>query len=270
VNWQQYLFITTDCKHIEKRYNLLIAVSASFLYIAAPKSLKKEWDMTWAGVVPMKNNRFDGGLESLDLAQHNRALRDGSPQDIIRWALDLEQPLIATTSFSPNSAVMLHQLVRVRPDLQLVWVDSGYNTRDTYLIAEQLIADLGLNLTIFTPTMSAARRDALIGVPMPGEDEALHREFTRQVKLEPFERALQAFQPSIWISGIRREETAFRKTLDILSWDSRSILKVAPIFYWTEADVQSYMAEHQLPTCRKYFDPTKVADNRECGLHTGA
>ena len=117
--------------------------------------------------------------------------------------------------------------------------------------------------------MTAARRDALMGIPMP-DDEVLHREFTRQVKLEPFERALQRFQPSIWISGIRREETAFRKTLDILSWDSRGILKVAPVFYWTEADVEAYMEKNRLPSCRKYYDPTKVADNRECGLHTGA
>ena len=226
--------------------------------------------MASAGVALMNDNRPDGSLAELDLVQHNEALRDAAPADIIRWALDLGQPLIGTTSFSPNSAVMLHQLVSVKPDIPLVWVDSGYNTRDTYLIAEQLIADLKLNISVFTPVMSAARRDALMGVPMPGEDEALHREFTRQVKLEPFERALQSFNPSVWISGIRREETAFRKTLDVLSWDSRGVLKVAPLFYWTEADIDSYMAEHQLPTCRKYFDPTKVADNRECGLHTGA
>ena len=30
------------------------------------------------------------------------------------------------------------------------------------------------------------------------------------------------------------------------------------------------MEQHQLPTCRHYFDPTKVHDGRECGLHTGA
>ena len=229
--------------------------------------------MPSARVASMNDNRPDdskAALAALDLVHHNDTLRDASPAEIIRWALALEQPLIATTSFSPNSAVMLHHLVQAKPDLPLIWVDSGYNTRDTYLIAEQLITDLALNITVFTPKMSAARRDALMGVPMPDEDEALHREFTRQVKLEPFERALDAFKPAIWISGIRREETAFRKTLDILSWDSRGILKVAPLFYWTEAEVEAHMAAYQLPTCRKYFDPTKVADNRECGLHTGA
>ena len=226
--------------------------------------------MASAGVALMNDNQADGSLAALDLVEHNEALRDAAPADIIRWALDLGQPLIGTTSFSPNSAVMLHQLVSVKPDIPRVWVDSGYNTRDTYLIAEQLLADLKLNISVFTPVMSAARRDALMGVPMPGEDEAMHREFTRQVKLEPFERALQSFNPSVLISGIRRDETAIRKTLDILSWDSRGILTVSQLFYCSEADGESYMDEHQLPTSRKYIAPTQVADNRECGLHTGA
>jgi phosphoadenosine phosphosulfate reductase len=225
--------------------------------------------MAVGGVVSITSKRKGDVLDSLDITQVNRELRNAAPEDIIRWALSLNQTLIATTSFSPNSAVLLHELSRVESDLPIIWVDSGYNTRDTYLVAEKLIADLKLNAHIYTPEMTAARRDALIGVPMPGEDEALHKEFTRQVKLEPFARALQSFKPKIWISGIRREETAFRKTLDILSWDGRGILKVAPIFYWNEADIESYMGQHQLPSCRKYFDPTKVADNRECGMHTG-
>ena len=74
----------------------------------------------------------------------------------------------------------------------------------------------------------------------------------------------------IWLTGIRREETEHRKSLDIVSIDNRGILKVAPIFYWSEDDVEAYMEQHQLPTCRHYFDPTKVHDGRECGLHTAA
>jgi phosphoadenosine phosphosulfate reductase len=28
-----------------------------------------------------------------------------------------------------------------------------------------------------------------------------------------------------------------------------------------------YLAEHNLPDEKDYFDPTKVLENRECGLH---
>ena len=107
-----------------------------------------------------------------------------------------------------------------------------------------------------------------MGIPSP-EDKPLHKEFSRQVKLEPFSRAIEALAPEVWLTGLRREETEFRKTLDIVSWDSRGILKVAPIFHFDEDDVDDYMQTYELPTCKRYFDPTKVADNQECGLHTG-
>lgn len=208
---------------------------------------------------------------NLDLASANQQLRDKSPADIIRWALDLGQRTIATTSFAPNSAVMLHLLTQVDPTLPIIWIDSGYNVPDTYRVAEQLMAQLKPNMKIYIPQMTAERRNAIMGgIPHPDDDPQVHEEFTRQVKLEPFQQALKEMQPQVWISGIRREETDFRKSLDIVSVDRRGIVKVAPLFYWTEQDVQQYMDMHQLPSCRHYFDPTKVLDNRECGLHTSA
>ena len=222
------------------------------------------------GLLTLAEEQLDSELDNLDLAQQNQALKNASAEDIVHWALSLNEPIIASTSFSPNSAVMLHLVSRIKPDIPILWVDSGYNTRDTYLVAEQLIADLKLNIHVYSPKMTAARRDALMGIPMPGEDESLHREFTRQVKLEPFSQALEEFKPRIWLAGIRAEETAFRKTLNILSWDNRGILKVAPLFHLQETQLDEYMELYELPSCRKYYDPTKVADDRECGLHTGA
>lgn len=226
--------------------------------------------MAPGGLVSLVEDPLESALDNLNLAQQNDRLKDASAEDIVSWALSLDEPIVVTTSFSPNAAVMLHLVSQLKPDLPVIWVDSGYNTRDTYVVAEKLIADLQLNIQVYSPLMTAARRDALMGIPMPGEDESLHREFTRQVKLEPFGRALEEFKPRIWLAGIRAEETAFRKTLNILSWDSRGILKVAPLFHWEEAQLEDYMARYRLPSCRKYFDPTKVADDRECGMHTSA
>jgi phosphoadenosine phosphosulfate reductase len=219
-------------------------------------------------VVPIIERIIQPRME-LDLDDINRHLRHASPGEIIRWALSLGKRTFATTSFGYDSALMLHQLCSIDPRVPVIWVDTGYNTRDTYLVAQRLIDDLQLNIHIYTPAMTSARRDALMGIPTP-DDEVLHKEFSRQVKLQPFQRALDDFRPEVWLSGLRHEETDFRKTLDIVSWDSRGILKVAPIFYWTNDQVRDYMDQHQLPSCRRYFDPTKVSDNLECGMHTGA
>ncbi|WP_372863790.1 phosphoadenosine phosphosulfate reductase family protein [Spongiibacter sp.] len=207
----------------------------------------------------------------LDLDALNAELRDKSAEDIIRWAVSLGEPAMSSTSFSQNAAVMLKLVTDVDPQMPIVWADSGYNVPDTYRVAEKLIKLLKPNLKVYIPEMTAERRNALMGgIPHPDDNPDLHREFTRQVKLEPFNRAFDELKPKIWLTGIRKEETAFRQSLDVLSWDGRGILKVAPIFYWSEQDVQAYMEAHQLPSCKHYFDPTKVAENRECGLHTSA
>jgi len=206
----------------------------------------------------------------LDFDSVNASLRGASPQEIVRWALSLQRKTIATTSMGRNAAVMLHLVSEVDKTLPTIWVDTGYNLRDTYIVAERLIRDLEVNMHVYSPQMTSERRNAIIGGIPTVDEEERHKEFTRQVKLEPFARALDEFQPEIWLTGIRREETEHRKTLDIVSMDNRGIIKVAPIFYWSDDEVEAYMAQHRLPTCKHYFDPTKVQDGRECGLHTAA
>lgn len=207
---------------------------------------------------------------NLDLDSTNSRLRNASAAEIVTWALGLGRRTIATTSMGRNAAVMLHLVSEIDKSVPTIWVDTGYNLRDTYVVAERLIRDLDLDIHVYTPTMTSERRNAIMGGIPTVDEEERHQEFTRQVKLEPFARALEDFQPEIWLTGIRREETELRKSLDIVSLDGRGILKVAPLFYWSEDDVEDYMARFNLPTCKHYFDPTKVHDGRECGLHTAA
>ncbi len=210
-------------------------------------------------------------VKNLDLEKLNRELRNQSPVEIVQWAMSLGKSTIATTSFAQNSAAMLKIITDSDPEIPIVWVDSGYNVPDTYRVAEVIMERLKPNMQIYIPQLTAERRNAILGgIPHPDDDPDVHQEFTRQVKLEPFQKALKDLDPEVWISGIRREETDFRKTLDILSIDNRGILKVAPIFYWQEDQIHAYMEAYDLPSCRHYFDPTKVEDNRECGLHTSA
>lgn len=210
-------------------------------------------------------------FQQSELKQLNAELRHKSPQEIIHWSLGLGRRVFASTSFSPNSACILHMVKQVAPGMPVVWVDSGYNLVDTYRTAEKIMSELQLNMHIYIPQMTAERRNALMGgIPHPDEDEKLHKEFSRQVKLEPFQRAMDDLRGEVWITGIRQQESEFRKSLDIITIDNRGLLKVAPVFYWQEEQLEEYVRVHNLPSCRHYFDPTKVLDGRECGLHTSA
>ena len=206
----------------------------------------------------------------IDIDSANASLRNASPLEIVQWAMGLDKKTVATTSMGRNAALMLHLVQQVDKSVPTIWVDTGYNLRETYIVAERLIRDLQVNIHVYSPDMTSERRNAIMGGIPTVDEEERHQSFTQQVKLEPFNRALEEFQPEIWLTGIRREETEHRKSLDIISMDNRGIIKVAPIFYWSEEQVEDYMAEFELPTSRHYFDPTKVHDGRECGLHTAA
>jgi len=202
----------------------------------------------------------------LNIENSNRILRHKSPQEIIRWVLEQSKRPILTTNFGPRSASLLHAISQIDSNVEVVWIDTGYNTSYTYKFANDLIERLNLNMNIYVPRQTVAFRNAAMGMPEVGSSE--HQEFTKQVKLEPFSRALKVHNPDVWFSNIRKGQTAFRDTLDILSIGANGILKVAPFYYYSDEEVDDYLARHGLPDQKKYFDPTKVSSNRECGLHT--
>jgi len=206
----------------------------------------------------------------LDLNTINATLKEASPQEIIRWALSLKKKTIVTTNFGPHEAAILAMTNEQAPELPVICIDSGYNTDATYRFADDLSQRLNLNMHYFTPQVSSKRREVIYGGIPSINDENAHDEFTREVKLEPFNRAMEAFKPEVWLTAIRKEQTPFRDSLDIVTTDiTTGLIKVAPLFYWTELDLEEYLVEHDLPIEEDYFDPTKVLKNRECGLHVG-
>ena len=204
---------------------------------------------------------------TLDLQTANQYLEQRSADEIVRWALERSQRPLVTTNFRPFEAVILHLITQVKPDIQVLWVDSGYNTSATYRFAESLIERLNLNIVTYIPQVSSARRNVLMG-GIPDVDDPQHEEFTRQVKLEPFQRALSELKPDLWFNAIRKDQTEFRQSLDVVSQSRDAVLKVAPLFHWSEADLEAYLERFALPNELDYFDPTKALETRECGLHT--
>lgn len=204
---------------------------------------------------------------SIDLVAANKALEGKTPQEIVAWAIAQSENPLVTTNFRPYESVILHMAVQAKPDIKVLWVDSGYNTSATYRFAEKMIQDFNLNVETYIPQQTSARRNVLMK-GIPDVDDPQHDEFTRQVKLEPFQRALAEMAPDLWLNAIRKDQTEFRNSLEIVSASKDGIIKVAPLFNWTEADLEAYLAENNLPNEHDYFDPTKALETRECGLHT--
>lgn len=201
----------------------------------------------------------------INLEQINKDLRSKSPVEIILWAISVSDNPVVTTNFRPYEAAILHAVSKVKRDIKVIWCDTGYNTPQTYKHAEAVIEQLGLNVHLYVPKQTSAHRDIVLGIPDVEDPD--HKIFTEQVKLEPFKRAMSEHQPDAWFTNLRKGQTAFRDSIDIVSQGADGIIKVSPFYYWTDEDLDTYLNENNLPNEFKYFDPTKQLENRECGLH---
>ena len=203
------------------------------------------------------------------IAKWNAELRNVSPLEITRWAVSqADGRAIVSTNFRPYEAVILHLAVQVQPRIPVLWVDHGYNRPATYRHAEELRRLLNLDIRSYIPRISAAHRDTIYG-PIPSiEDEKGLKEFSALMKLEPFQRGMKELAPRVWITALRKVQNPNRAGLDTVSLDSNfGTLKVSPVFYLGDADLEQYLEKYNLPNEWDYFDPAKADEKRECGLH---
>ena len=201
-----------------------------------------------------------------NIVQINKDFSKKTPKEIVDWAFAETKNPILTTNFRPYEVAILHLCTKLMPKLKIVWCDSGYNTKATYLYAEKIITELSLNIKLFTPLHTSAFREAVMG-ETPEIDDPRHEVFTEQVKLEPFRRAMAEIQPDLWITNLRKGQTAFRDGLDIINKTESGLLKISPFYHWIDKDLDTYMEKYKLVNEYDYFDPTKVDEKRECGLH---
>lgn len=208
----------------------------------------------------MKNNQ---------IAEYNAALRHTPALEIVRWGIALANGhAVVSTNFRPFEAVILHLCIQVQPNIPVLWVDHGYNRPMTYKYVEKLRDTFNLNLKIYLPKLTAAHRDAIYG-PIPSIDDKVElMKFSAMMKLEPFQRGMKELAPTVWFTALRKVQNPDRSKLNLLSEDKNyDTTKISPIFYWTDAEVEAYLKQHNLPNEWDYFDPTKADEKRECGIH---
>lgn len=228
----------------------------------------------------------------LDLDAIDAELADADAEEVVRWASELfGGRLVMSSSFGATSAVMLHLVSRVVPDVPVIFLDTGYLFPETYQFAEALRERLGLRLEVYGPKMSAARQEALYGRLFDGDDDDLAR-YLEINKVEPMRRALDELDAAAWVAGLRAEQTAYRASLRKVE-RQQGVFKVHPILDWTAEDVHDYLELYDLPHHPLYawgyrsigdvhstvpVSPDQVDERagrrlgeaRECGIHLPA
>jgi phosphoadenosine phosphosulfate reductase len=235
------------------------------------------------------NSSFELAFPNPLLGEWNQSLEKQTAITRAEWAMEnLPGKFVLSSSFGIQSAVMLHLLTQVDSNIPVLITDTGHLFPETYRFIEQLTDRLNLNLQVYQAKESAAWQQAKYGEEWATSDDTL-KAYNRRNKVEPLERGLSELEASTWFSGVRRQQSAHRESLGVVS-TLRGRYKVHPIIDWTNKDVYEYLTKHNLPyhplwdegyvsvgdvhstrplTLGMTEEETRFgAGQRECGLHT--
>lgn len=225
------------------------------------------------------------------------------PERILTWAVRLfKGRIVLTCSFGGGGIVLAHMLSRRHPDVPVLFLDTGFHFQETLQFKERFAKQFGLNVMTIRPRLTVEEQTARFGPDL----------FARRPdaccnmrKVEPLAAALLEKQVDAWVSALRRDQSPTRQDVKMGEWHtidapkersdltgSRLVLKIHPLANWTRADVERYIAQHELPyhplldqgytsigcaPCTVPVNPL-TADERagrwagttkvECGLHT--
>lgn len=152
---------------------------------------------------------------------------------VISWANERFGGHVALAC-SFQDCVVVDVAVSSVPDVEVLFLDTGFHFPETLEFVETVRARYDLNLTVLHPGPEAE------AWPCGSERCCEFR------KVAPLDRALEGRQA--WLTGLKRVDAPTRTAAPIVSWDeSRRLVKVNPIATWTEDDVAAYIVDHHLP-----------------------
>ena len=173
-------------------------------------------------------------LSAAEIAAANVTLETKSALEIFEWAFErYGTDLVVASSF--QDAVLIDLAVRVEPKAPVIFLDTKFHFPETLAYMRRLRDLYDLNLVILEPSIA----DDVSPCGAPDCCEAR--------KVEPL-NAYLATKPA-WATGLKRVDTPERANAPIVSLDvARGVLKVNPVAAWSDDDIDTYIAEHDLPT----------------------
>ena len=168
-----------------------------------------------------------------DVARVSQSLEGSDPTTVIAWAVEtFGSRLALTASFADT--LLIDLAVKVDPDIDVVFIDTGFHFPETLATVRKAMARYALNLTVLRPAPTAADRWA------HGIDTCCGSR-----KIAPLERHLVA-NADAWLSGIRRDDSPERADTPVVDLDLRGLVKINPLASWSAERAQQYILDHDV------------------------
>jgi phosphoadenosine phosphosulfate reductase len=196
-----------------------------------------------------------------------------------------------TSSFQAECVALVHMLIEQRPDIPVLFLETGYHFPETLEYRDRMARDWKLNLVNLAAKQSVADQEAQFGILYRSEPNKC----CGLRKVEPLFAGLADYD--IWFTALRREQSPTRANLQPVEPFKlpvgKTLEKVSPLAMWTNRDVWQYLSRYDIPALPLYdkgytsigcqpctalpFDPDNPRSGRwqgkeklECGIHIQA
>jgi phosphoadenosine phosphosulfate reductase len=183
-------------------------------------------------------------LSADEIAAASSRLRDATPEDILRWAVEQFHPrLTMATAFGAEGCCIIHMLAQIQPAVRVFNLETGYQFPETLALRERIKERYGIEVEYIRPELTVAEYEAEHGGPLYvlRSDQCCHDR-----KVLPLRRAIVGYDA--WISAIRKDQTEHRAQAGVVQWDAKfELVKFNPLLNWTKKEVWAFIMKNDVP-----------------------
>lgn len=155
-----------------------------------------------------------------------------------------------TCSFQAEDMVVLHLLLERRPDIPVLFLETGYHFPEVYRYRDEMTARYQLNLVNVVPRESVADQEVKFGLLFQSQPD----QCCKLRKVGPLFAALENYD--VWFTGLRRVQSPTRANLQVHDTfplpSGKQLRKISPLADWNDREVWSFARELGIPLLPLY------------------
>ncbi|MEL6876916.1 MAG: phosphoadenylyl-sulfate reductase [Pseudomonadota bacterium] len=194
-------------------------------------------------------DRIDGGprFTEHDAVRLNRMFRGSSTLEMLEGVIEgnLAGDVATVSSFGAESAVLLHLVAQVDPNVPVLFLDTGKHFAETLEYRDAVVEKIGLtNLVVLTPDEAELAKKDESGLRWSYDPDGC----CEIRKVIPLAKALENYDASF--TGRKAFQSSTRANLprfEIDTSDAQGRLKINPLIDWDADAINAYFEEHDLP-----------------------